>query len=344
MQRTGATETAANVLRKVFPVVLLLCLAASGCGSFCASGFVNGSTSSITVSNTSCPLIKVTGAVMVQIGAASATSADSAAFPPPLASPLTSPGALLSTFPDTLTSALPNSALPNSALQGAFTNNVQHIFVTLRSIEAHPDALADEDSPAWQELAPDLSAHPVQVDLLAPPPQLAQSAPLNPLAALTTTGDSRSLDRPAGTIVPATVLADEYRQLRLRLLPRNPSPDDPIPGSNSCGAVGWNCIVFADRSVQPLEFTSSKFAAAPTRSGPLGLVATSVRPSASDAAPELHIPLERGAASIFRVLPGEVIHLSIEFDAASSVYFASNAAVRLVPVFRVVSRRSSPAP
>ncbi len=349
MQRTGATETAASVLRKVFPAVLLLCLAASGCGQTCVSGFFNGSTSNVTVSNTSCPLIKATGTVMVQIGAASAPPADSAAFPPPLASPLTSPGAFPSTFPGALRGAL-TDALPNSALPDAFPNNVQHIFVTLRGIQAHPDAVADEDSPAWQELAPDLSAHPVQLDLLAPPPQVAPLAPLTPLdtltsldtlvpsAPLTTTNDSRSLGLTARAIAPATVPADEYHQLRLRLLPRNPSPDDAIPESNACGNVGWNCIVFADRSVQPLEFTSSKFAAAPARSGPSGFDTGPVEPLEFAAAPELHLPSKPGTGNLFRVLPGEVVQLSIEFDAASSIYFASNAAVRLVPVFRVLSR------
>ena len=293
MQRTGATETAANVLQNVFPAVLLLCLAVSGCGKTCFSGFFNGSTSGISVSNSSCPLIKATGAVIVQLSAASPPSADSAAFTPPLALPRPSPG--------------------------ASPSNVQHIFVTLRGIEAHPDTIAEEDSPAWQELAPDLSAHPVQLDLLAP---LAPSAPL------TLIGDSGSLGLPDDAIVPATVTADEYRQLRLRLLPRNPSPDDPIPESNACGDVGWNCIVFADRSARPLEFAD----------------AASVRPSGFGAAPEFHIPLEHGTGSVFRILPDEVIQLSIEFDPASSVYFASNAAVRLVPVFRVVYRRSSPAP
>lgn len=300
MQLTGATETAANVLHKVFPAVLLLCLAVSGCGGrTCVSGFWSGSTSAIAVSNSSCSLTKATGAVIVRISTASAPSGDPAAFPPPLASPRTSPGAL--------------------------PYNAQHIFVTFRGVEVHPDMVADEDSPSWQELAPELMAHPVQLDLLAPSAALGPSVPL---ALLALTGDSPSLDAPAGAIAPAMVPADEYRQSRLRLLTRNPSPDDPVPESNACGTLGWNCIVFADRSARPLEF-----AGVPARSGPLGFGPAS----------EFHISLEHRAASAFRVLPDEVIQLSIEFDAASSVYFASNAAVRLVPVFRVVSRPSSPA-
>jgi hypothetical protein len=230
------------------------------------------------------------GAVIVQINAVAAPTIVSVSFPPPLASPY----------------------------------NVQHIFVTLRGIEVHPDVVADKDSPDWQELAPNLSTHPVQLDLLAP------SAPVTPSAPLSMTGDSGSLGLPAGAIVEATVPAEEYRQLRLRLLPRNPSSDDPVPESNACGDVGWNCIVFADRSVQPLEFPPSEFAV------------PSARPWGFDPAPEFLIPLQQG--SVFRVLPDDVIQLSIDFDVASSVYFASNAAVRLVPVFRVLSRRASPAP
>jgi len=63
MQRTAATKAAANALQRLFPAVLLLCLAVSGCGDTCYSGFWNGS-GGVTVSN-SCPLTKTTGAVVV---------------------------------------------------------------------------------------------------------------------------------------------------------------------------------------------------------------------------------------------------------------------------------------
>jgi hypothetical protein len=264
MQRTGAMESAANVSRRVFPAVVLLCLANSGCNS-CYSGFWNGNGSGIAVSNSSCTLTKTSGAVVVQLTVASASPGVSSAFPSPLASP----------------------------------RGVQHIYVTLRGIEANARTLADEDPSDWKELASDLAAHPIQLDLLA------------------VNGDSRSLGLPASANAPATIPADEYRQLRLRLVPLHPSTDDLVPESNDCGNVGWNCMVFADRSVRPLEFD--------------GAVA------------EFHITQERGTDNIFRVLPHEVVHLSIEFDAASSVFFASNSAVRLVPVFSVVSHTTSSA-
>ena len=282
MHRTVALS-AAKASRKIFPAVLLLCLAASGCGYGCYSGFWNGNASGVALSNSSCPLTKATGAVIVDIGAASAPQRTSAVFPSLLASPHASP----TTPPD----------------------QVQHIFFTLRGIQAHPSPIAEVDSSAWQELAPDLAAHPLQLDLLSPSAQLDLS------------GNSPSLDVPVSAKVPATVPADEYRQLRLRLLRQDPGPEDVMPESNACGNVGWNCIVFADRSVRPLELASSKFVVAAV----------------------FGIPPEHGTDSIFRILPGEIIHLSIALDPDSSIFFASNDAVHVAPIFRVVSRCSSSA-
>jgi hypothetical protein len=263
MQRTGAMESPANVLRSVFLAVLPLCLANSGCNS-CYAGFWNGNQSGIAFSNTSCPLTKATGAVSFQMKEAVAPTSPSSAFPSPLASPL----------------------------------DTRHIFVTLRGVEVHTSMTADTDSPGWEELAPDLAAHPIQVDLLA----------LNV--------DSRLLDLSTSANVPTTVPADEYRQLRLRLVPLNPTADDILPESNACGSVGWNCIVFANHSVQSLEFDG--------------------------AVQEFRITPGIGTESVFRVLPNEVIHLSIEFDPASSFFLTSNTGVRLDPVFRVASRTESP--
>jgi hypothetical protein len=67
-------------------------------------------------------------------------------------------------------------------------------------------------------------------------------------------------------------------------------------------------------------------------------------PSKFASSAEFHVTQQRGADSVFRILPGELIRLSIEFNPASSVFFPSNAAVRFVPVFRLVFRTSSPPP
>lgn len=271
MHRTDSTDAATKVLRSVFPAVIFLGLSVSGCGYSCYSGFWNGNQSGVGFSNTSCPLAKAMGAVTVQVSAASTSSGASAAFPSLLASQ---------------------------------NRSVEHIFVTLRGIEAQPADLANAESSGWQELAPDLATHPVQLDLLSS---------LLPVAL---TADSQSLSSPSNANVPATVPADEYRQLRIRLASPNPSSDDLLPESNACGKVGQNCIIFADGSVWPLQF--------------------------EDVATEFHVTPEDSTDGVFRVLPGEVIHLSIEFDPASSAFFASNGAVRLVPAFQVISRRSSP--
>lgn len=297
MHRIDPTDAVANVLRKVFPAILFLCLPVSGCGYSCYSGFWNGSASGVGVSNTSCPLTKAMGAVTVQMSVASTSSGTSAVYPSLLGSPR------------------PSLNLPSAS---STSNNVEHIFVTLRGIEALAAGPADADSSSWQELVPDLEAHPAQLDLLSSSAQLPQAFQL-PL-----TGDSQSLSSPAEANAPVAVPADEYRQLRLRLAPSNAFPDNLAPQSNACGSVGCHCIVLAGGSVRPLQFDSSD----------AGFRVTAER--ATDTTQD------QGTASVFRVLPGELIHLSIEFDPASSVFFASNAAVRLVPVFKVVSRSSSP--
>jgi hypothetical protein len=164
---------------------------------------------------------------------------------------------------------------------------IRHIYITLRAIDAHVSSTAGDAASGWQELAPALAPHPAQVDLLA----------------LRT------------EYIPATIPAEEYRQLRL-LLAQGPSSDEVIPERNACGNVGWSCVVFADGSVRPLEF--------------------------GGVAPEVKI-MPQSAENLFRVLPDESVRLSIQFDARSTSFFSpntpdntrANAAVQMVPVFRV---------
>jgi hypothetical protein len=108
--------------------------------------------------------------------------------------------------------------------------SVQHIFVTFRGIEANPSATADEDSPDWQELAPNLATQPVQLDLLAH------------------IGDSCA----PSTFGDVAIPADVYRQVRLLLSPSHSETNEPVPQDNGCGRVGFNCIVTADGGIRPL--------------------------------------------------------------------------------------------
>ena len=113
-------------------------------------------------------------------------------------------------------------------------SNIQHVFVTVRGVEANPDAAADENSPDWQELAPKLAKQPVQLDLLA-----------------------RSADSCAANISErVTVPADTYRQIRLRLSPNQTDATESVLQQNSCGSAGLNCVVTSDGNIRPLVLSS----------------------------------------------------------------------------------------
>ena len=115
---------------------------------------------------------------------------------------------------------------------GSVPSSIQHIFVSLRSVEAHPSAVADEESSDWQELAPQLAQQPVQVDLM-----------------------TRSADSCApGPFSEAAIPAGTYRQIRLRLLSNQPATGEPVPEENACGSVGLHCMVTRDGRIRPLAF------------------------------------------------------------------------------------------
>ena len=120
----------------------------------------------------------------------------------------------------------PSCKFPN----GAF----QHVYVTIRSVQAHTSATADDNTPGWQELAPQLNTQPMQIDLFA----AGQTACL-----LTTLGSNTAL--PAGT----------YQQIRLLLVP-NDGGGGPVPSTNACGNQGFNCVVLQDGSVHELQLSS----------------------------------------------------------------------------------------
>jgi hypothetical protein len=130
------------------------------------------------------------------------------------------------------------TASPTASTEAA-PPTIQHIFVTLRGIEALPSAIPDDDSPDWRELAPKLATQPEQLDLLA-----------------------RSADScETKTFGDVAIPADAYRQIRLRLSPNRPATDQPVPQENACGSAGFNCVVTSDGGIQPLalDHLSSQF-------------------------------------------------------------------------------------
>ena len=120
----------------------------------------------------------------------------------------------------------PSCAFPH----GSF----QHVFVTIRSVQAHTSATADDNTPGWQELAPQLNSQPVQIDLFSAGSNACLLAML---------GSNSSL--PAGT----------YQQIRLLLVPSSGS-SGPLPATSACLGQGFNCVVLHDGTIHELELSS----------------------------------------------------------------------------------------
>ena len=110
----------------------------------------------------------------------------------------------------------------------------QHVYVTIRSVQAHISATADDNSAGWQELAPQLNTQPTQIDLFTAGPNACL---------LTMLGSNTAL--PTGT----------YQQIRLLLVP-NDGGSGPVPASNACGGQGFNCAILQDGTVHELQLSS----------------------------------------------------------------------------------------
>jgi len=177
----------------------------------------------------------------------------------------------------------------------------RHIFVTLHGVVGHENSAAPLDSPGWQELAPDLAEHPVQVDLLAP------------------VEGSNVFPASVGTKVNPGV----YRQLGLRLL-TSPASGNALSseggaatvGENACGEGTWHCAMLANGSVQPIAVPFD-------------------RNSEGKADPVLNISSEQIAGGSIVVLPDAVRAYAIRFDLRLSVSLSRNGPILLRPVFSV---------
>ncbi len=110
----------------------------------------------------------------------------------------------------------------------------EHVYISINSVQAHTSASAGDNSPGWQELAPQLASAPVQVDLLGTATQGCF---------LATLGSNNAL--PVGS----------YQQIRLLLVSNNPG-GSPIPAVNNCGNQGFNCAVLNDGSIHELDLSS----------------------------------------------------------------------------------------
>lgn len=112
------------------------------------------------------------------------------------------------------------------------SRGIQHLFVTIGGIDVHASSTADDDSPDWQKLAPQLAKQPFQVDLMRSVADQGTREPLREIVAI-----------PAGI----------YRQVRVSLVGELPATDE-LAGKIACGGAGFNCAVMADGTVRPLLF------------------------------------------------------------------------------------------
>ena len=128
------------------------------------------------------------------------------------------------------------------------TNRIQSVLLSLRGIDIHLKANAEDESSDWQELRPQFEMQPLQVDLL----------------------NESTNGRPAGTIAEGVLIPGTYDLVRFRIAPNQPGGDE-FPAKNACGRVGSNCVVMADGQVEPLVFEAdameSRFAPEATADG-----------------------------------------------------------------------------
>ena len=105
---------------------------------------------------------------------------------------------------------------------------IEHIFLTLRGIDAHLSLPYGQDSSGWRDIAPRLTTRPRQIDLMSG----SENSP------------------PLSFSDEATIPAGEYTQIRM-LLVSDPSVVQEI-GENACGEVGLNCVMGRDADIHPI--------------------------------------------------------------------------------------------
>jgi hypothetical protein len=112
------------------------------------------------------------------------------------------------------------------------SRHVTRVHLLLSGMELHPGAVAEDNSPEWQELAPDWARQPKEVDLRGDPTSSDLSPPLN---------------------VTGQIAAGSYYQLRLRLAQSSSQHAEQLHGESHCSSVEESCIVTTDGSVHPLQ-------------------------------------------------------------------------------------------
>ena len=110
----------------------------------------------------------------------------------------------------------------------------RHVYVTVRSVQAHISATAGDDAGGWQELAPQLASTPMQIDLFSK---------ANTNCVLAQLG---SASLPVGS----------YQQIRLLLVSNSPAAGAAVPSPNACAGNGFNCVFLDDGTIHELLLSS----------------------------------------------------------------------------------------
>jgi uncharacterized protein DUF4382 len=141
-------------------------------------------------------------------------------------------GGSVSTPPGTGMVTVSISDPPSCMAPNGSSTSFTHVFITVRSVQAHIDPRADDNSSNWQELAPQLANAPMQIDLFATPTNCV-------LAQL----GSASL--PVGS----------YQQIRLLLVSN--SPGTTLTNNQCLGLANvFNCVELSDNSFHELQLSS----------------------------------------------------------------------------------------
>jgi hypothetical protein len=110
----------------------------------------------------------------------------------------------------------------------------EHVFITVRSVQAHIGSTASDNDSGWQELAPQLASEPMQIDLFSAPQTNCVLAQLG------------SASLPTGT----------YQQIRILLVSNSPAAGAATPLKNACAGNGFNCVMLSDNSIHELALSS----------------------------------------------------------------------------------------
>jgi len=112
------------------------------------------------------------------------------------------------------------------------SRQVTHVHLLLSGIELHPDDVTVENSPEWQELAPDWARQPQWIDLGVDPNLNDAALPLN---------------------LTGQISAGTYHQLRLRFAQPSSHHAEEPRAESPCSSVDGSCVVTADGNFHPLQ-------------------------------------------------------------------------------------------